>query len=80
MMRAIGLAVSIVLAVAIIFGAAVAVAYVGGLLWERFESESVCCLYGVSVFAAFFVSFFGVATVFGRLLNQIPDPTDRERQ
>ena len=61
MKRYVGPLLLSVVVVLLLFGAAVGVAYVGGLLWERFESEAVCCVYGVAVFVAGFVSCIGGA-------------------
>jgi len=69
MSRIIGPMILAIVAVAILSGSAAGVAYLGGLLWERFESESVCVMYGVGVFAAFFVAFMGVSMSYDRVVN-----------
>jgi len=67
--RFIGPMILAIVAVALLSGSAAGVAYVGGLLWERFGSESVCAMYGLGVSCAAFVAFMGGVTFVGRAMR-----------
>ena len=77
MSRYVGPILLSVVVVLLLVGSAAGVAYLGGLLWERFESEAVCCLYGVSVFVAGFVTCIGGAAFFNQFMAA-PGMRDRE--